>query len=130
MLPRQRVIGLTLVVRQDLALVAADLARLLGLLVADGEGGEADGGQRELGAVLGHLLAGGDGAEHALQLGLDVVVAEPLADVDVVAADVLRAHAAVVLLAEGVHKVAARQLLVHGEPAAGSGRWGFWLHLA
>ena len=61
---------------------------------------------------------------------LDVVVAEPLADVDVVAADVLRAHAAVVLLAAGVHKVAARQLLVHGEPAAGSGRWGFWLHLA
>ena len=92
------------------------------------------GGQRELGAVFGHLLAGGDSAQHlevmALQLGLDLVVAEPLADVDVVAADVLRAHAAVVLLAAGVHKVAARQLLVHGEPAAGSGRWGFWLHLA
>ena len=56
-LPRQRVLGLTLVVRQDLALVAADLARLL---VTHREGG----GQRELGAVFGHLLAGGDSAQH------------------------------------------------------------------
>ena len=98
-LPGQGVLGLALVVGQDLALVPADLTGLLGLRVAQREGGETDGGQRELGALVGHLLGGRDDCEHALQLLLNVVVTESLTDVDVVVLDVLGAHLPRVLLA-------------------------------
>ncbi len=61
--PRAR---LTDVILQDLALVTTNLARPLELLVADGEGGEADGGQGELGTLAGEVWRRRNHGEHTL----------------------------------------------------------------
>lgn len=113
-------LGLAHPVLQDLALVPADLPWLLCLLVADGKGGEADGGQGKLGAVTGHVRARLDHRQHPGQLLLDVVLAESLADVDEVSPDVLGTDGAVVGLAEATllvgdkTRVSLLQLLQHG----------------
>ena len=114
-----RQLGLADAVLQDFALVPADLARLLCLLVANCKGGEADGWEGELSAACRHVRAGLDHRQHSRQLFLNVVLAESLADVDEVRPDVLCADRSVVWLAESALLiwdqawVALLQLLQH-----------------
>ena len=114
-----RQLGLADAVLQDFALVPADLARLLCLLVADCKGGEADGWEGELSAPCRHVRAGLDHRQHSRQLFLNVILAESLADVDEVRPDVLCADRSVVGLAESALLiwdqawVALLQLLQH-----------------